>query len=109
MSGEIEAKRISGRTLFKLLFVGLLVVHVSITLVVMLLTVMGVLPLESIGSESQTTTLIGFLGAYLILGILLSPLWVCVAWLSIWPGLWLYSLLRPMSFRYVGKVSDTRA
>jgi len=47
----------------------------------------------------MTTTL--FLGGYLLIGLVFSPVWVGILWLSIWPGVWLYSLFWSMEIWYV--------
>jgi len=99
MRSKISAKRISGGTTFKILLVGFLTFHIVSTLIAIALVVIGVLPLEATNPELTTPLL--FLVAYLIIGVLFCPVWVGFLWLSIWPGIWLYSLFRPMDLGYV--------
>lgn len=96
-------KRISGTSIFKILFIGGLVVHVVITLFIAALVAVGLQPIgESTNLvPTDTMTPIAFLGAYLVLGVVLSPAWVGALWLSIWPGVWLYSQFRPMNLGYI--------
>ena len=102
MRSAITAKRIGAGSTFKLLFLGFVVFHVTSTVIVMLLTAVGILPLESTYADTGVaTTPMLFLLAYLAAGLVLSPLWVGTLWLSIWPGLWLYSLVRPTRISYV--------
>ena len=101
MAQHIEVRRISGKSLFKVLFVGLLVFHVATTILVILLTLLGVLPLEASTQDVELTSLLGFVGAYLLIGILFSPIWVGVLWLTVWPGLWLYSKFKTTTLSYI--------
>ena len=110
MPSRIKVKRISGSTTFKVLFVGFLCFHVATTLLAVLLVLIGVLPLEvadSAATDSMTPLM--FLGAYLLVGVLFSPIWVGAFWLSIWPGVWLYSLFRTMELGYVPSDEQPRA
>lgn len=102
MSSSIIVKRISGGTTFKILFVGFLAFHIISTLVVFVLVMIGALPLDTTNpTVTELMTPILFLGAYLLVGVVLSPIWVGALWLSIWPGVWLYSLFRSMNLSYV--------
>lgn len=109
MVRNIEVARVSGSTLFKMLFVGSLAFHVLITLLIILLTLAGILPLETSAEYVPSTSLIGFLVGYLMLGILLSPFWVGALWLSIWPGLWLYSNFKTMKIHYIEQPNGTHS
>ena len=100
MLTKVLAKRISAATTFKILFVGFVVFHVASSMVVAVLVLLDVLPLEPPTEPLPFNPLLAVF-AYLVVGFLLSPMWVGVAWLSIWPGIWLYSLLRPMKLEYV--------
>lgn len=102
MISRIVVKRISGATTFKVLFVGFLTFHVITTLVIAVLVLFGVLPLEP-ASQTATESMAPFFAvlAYLLLGVVLSPVWVGALWLSIWPGIWLYSTIRPMNLGYI--------
>jgi hypothetical protein len=102
MTAKIAVKRISGGTTFKVLFVGFLAFHTISTLFIAILVVVGVLPLEpTTSTATESLTPLFAVVAYLLVGILFSPIWVGVLWLSIWPGIWLYSLFRPMNLRYI--------
>ena len=102
MPSEIIVKRISGSTMFKVLFLGFLAFHTMSTLLVAVLVIVGVLPLETTAPPaSETIPALYAVGAYLLVGVLFSPIWVGALWVSIWPGVWLYSLFRPMKLRYV--------
>ena len=102
MPSEIIVKRISGSTMFKVIFLGFLAFHTISTLLVAVLVIAGILPLETTASPvPETIPVLYAVGAYLLIGILFSPIWVGALWVSIWPGVWLYSLFRPMKLRYV--------
>ena len=102
MASKIAVKRISGSTMFKVLFVGFLAFHTISTLLIALFVVAGVLPLEpTTSTASESMTPLFAVIAYLLVGVLLSPIWVGALWLSIWPGVWLYSLFRPMNLGYI--------
>ncbi len=102
MHSVVKAKRIGAGSTFKFLFIGSVVFHITTTFLVMLLTLAGVVPLESayVDSDISVSPML-FLLAYLIAGLMLSPVWVGALWLSIWPGLWLYSLVRSTQIGYV--------
>ena len=102
MRSQVTAQRIGAGTLFKLLLIGSVIVHVVATLLVILLTVIGVLPLENTYGDADITAspLVVLLG-YLVVGVVLSPLWAGIIWLSVWPGLWLYSLVRRIRIVYL--------
>ncbi|MDH3642101.1 MAG: hypothetical protein OES38_08390 [Gammaproteobacteria bacterium] len=102
MSSTITVKRISGSTTFKVLFVGFICFHVVTTLLAAILVLIGVLPLELADPASiDAMTPLLILGTYLLVGVLFSPIWVGFFWVSIWPGVWLYSLFRNMELGYV--------
>ena len=88
--------------MFRVLFLGFLAFHTMSTLFVAVLVIAGVLPLETTAPPvPETIPVLYAVGAYLLLGVLFSPIWVGALWVSIWPGVWLYSLFRPMKLRYV--------
>jgi hypothetical protein len=102
MRSKITVKRVSGGTTFKLCFVGFLAFHTVSTLLIAALVVVGILPLEATASpETELMTPLLAVIAYLFVGLVFSPIWVSALWLSIWPGIWLYSLLRPMNLGYI--------
>jgi hypothetical protein len=57
---------------------------------------------EPIGYLSSYTVLL----LYLFLGILSVPFWEGMAWLIIYPCMWLYSKIRPITIRYVAHDLD---
>ena len=96
--------------MFKVLFLGFLAFHTMSTLLVAVLVIVGVLPLETTAPPvSETIPALYAVGAYLLVGVLFSPIWVGALWVSIWPGVWLYSLFRPMKLRYVPHDEQSRA
>ena len=102
MPSEIIVKRISGSTMFKVIFLGFLAFHTMSTLLGAVLVIAGVLPLETTASAApETISVLYAVGAYLLVGLFFSPIWVGALWVSIWPGVWLYSFFRPMKLRYV--------
>jgi len=100
MPSKIAVKRISGGTTFKVFFIGFLVFHIISTLFIAVLVLVGVVPLEATNATESVTPLFAVI-AYLLVGVLFSPIWVGALWLSIWPGVWLYSLFRPMDLGYI--------
>lgn len=100
MSSRILVKRISGGTTFKLIFIGFVVFHISSTLLVAVLVVLGFLPLEATDATASVSPLVAVI-AYLLVGMIFSPIWVGALWLSVWPGVWLYSLFRPVNLGYL--------
>jgi hypothetical protein len=98
---EIRVARLHGMTLFRILFIGLLGFHVASTLLVMVLVLIGVLPVETAAQQPPITTVLAYVGAYLVLGILLSPFWVGMTWVCVWSGLRLYALFRPFRLSFV--------
>ncbi len=95
---SVIARRIGGGTLYKLLLIGMVSLHLVITLTVLVLVLVGVLPVEA--QRPPVIISLGIVAAYLVIGIVTAPLWVGIMWLGIWPGLWIYSLLRPILLRY---------
>jgi len=110
MHSVVKAKRIGAGSTFKLLFIGSVVFHIATTLLMMLLTLVGVVPLENayVGSDISVSPMLVLL-AYLVAGLILCPVWVCALWLSIWPGLWLYSLVRYTHIGYVAAAAAAAA
>ncbi|MGI9327430.1 MAG: hypothetical protein ACR2PZ_19585 [Pseudomonadales bacterium] len=108
MQSQILVKRISGGTTFKLIFIGFLVFHVSSTLLVAALVLLGILPLEATDSAETVSPLLAVI-AYLLIGMIFSPIWVGALWLSIWPGVWLYSLIRPVNLGYIPAVEKSNS
>ena len=109
MPSKIIVKRISGSTMFKVLFLGFIAFHTTSTLLIAVLVVAGVLPLDSTPPVPETMTVLYAVGAYLLVGIVFSPIWVGALWVSIWPGVWLYSFVRPMTLGYVPPDEQPRA
>lgn len=98
---KILSKRISGGTFFKLLLIGSVITHIVLVLVVMVGVLFGWLeptrgdePMSKLDSEL-------FLAAYLIIGVVLTPIWAGIFWLGLYPGIWLYSKLKPIEIYYI--------
>ena len=100
-TSEIQVARLSGPTLFRILFIGLLGFHIASTLLVMVLVLFGILPVETVEQQPPTSTILGFVAAYLLLGILFSPFWVGVTWLCVWSGLRVYAIFRPIRIGFL--------
>ena len=101
----ILIQRLAGGTTFKLLFVGYLVFHLSTTLLVAVALPLGLLPLEPTPDTANTPVML-IVGGYLLIGIIFAPFAVGMFWLSLWPGLWVYSLLRPMRISFSPAMDD---
>jgi hypothetical protein len=86
--------------MFKVLFVGFLAFHTFSTLLIAVLVLAGALPLDPTSATESVGSLFAVL-AYLLVGVVFSPIWVGALWLSIWPGVWLYSFFRPMILGYI--------
>ena len=101
---SVIAQRIGGGTLYKLLLIGMVWLHLVTSLTVLVLVVVDVLPMEAglpPGAEEPSMIItLGIAAAYMAIGVVTAPLWVGIMWLGIWPGLWIYSLLRPIVLRY---------
>lgn len=100
MRSRITVKRVSGASIYKMLFIGSLCFHIVTTLLTIALVMSGAVEVTESAVTDAVSPLL-FLGAYLLVGVLLSPLWVGALWLSIWPGLWFYSLFWPLRLGYV--------
>lgn len=108
MSSHILVKRISGGTTFKLVFIGFIVFHISSTLLVAALVLVGFLPLEATDASASVSPLLAVI-VYLLVGMIFSPIWVGALWLSVWPGVWLYSLFRPLKLGYIPTDEESSA
>jgi len=104
--GNINTQRIAGGTFFKLLLTGSVLTHVLLVLIVMLGTLLGIFTPTQIDMPMPVWKSELFLLGYLFLGLILMPLWAGIFWLSIYPGIWLYSRFKPMVLFYepVGKI-----
>ena len=98
--GKVLSKRISGGTFFKLLLIGSVVTHIVLVLTVMVGVLIGWFeptrgdePMSKLDAEL-------FLAAYLIIGASLTPIWAGIFWIGLYPGIWLYSKLKPMEIYY---------
>ena len=96
----LTVRRLAPGTLFRLLMLGAVVFHVASSLIVLLLVAAGVLPFDAAADEVPLSTLLLIVAAYLVAGVIFTPLWAGVLWLAVWPGLWLYSMVRTIDIRY---------
>jgi hypothetical protein len=99
---EIVITRLSPGSIFKLLCIGMASCQVAFTVIVLGAMLLSGGSLETPGGEpitylSSYTALL----LYLFLGILSAPFWAGMAWLIIYPCMWLYSKIRPINIRYV--------
>ena len=97
---ELTIQRIGGGTVYKLLLIGSIVTHVLISVIGIVGMLFGMftaieagLPITSFNAELITLI-------YLVVGVLIMPLWAGVFWLGIYPGIWVYSKIKPMDIRY---------
>ena len=99
---EIVVARLPPGSIFKLLLIGMCSFQVAFSLIVlgMMLVSDGTLQTPS-GEPSEYLSSYTALALYLLLGLLSTPFWAGVAWLIIWPGMWLYSKISPIKIRYV--------
>jgi hypothetical protein len=99
--GKILAKRIKGGTFFKLLLVGSVVTHVVMTLLVMILVASSFFEPTQAGEPMSILKSELFLVAYLVVGAIFAvPIWAGIFWLSMYPGLWIYSRFRLTEINY---------
>ena len=90
---EIVAKKISKKSLFKLLFVGL---TSGLSVFAILCGIAALFGAETIQWNGVHRTGIEGLLYGLIMGPFLGLLFACFMWLFITPGLWFYSFFRPI-------------
>ena len=100
MTQTLRIQRLAFRTLFKLFCIGLLFAHVAGTLVLFVSVVADVTPAMMAGEKLAPHLGGAVVLIYLVLGLLLVPLWAAVLWCGIAPGLWVYSRIRPVSIAF---------
>ena len=96
----ISSQRIGAGTFFRLLLIGGVFTHILLVLVVMIGTLLGLLTPSAADIPMPIWKSELFLLGYLVVGIILVPIWAGIFWLSIYPGIWLYSKFKPMTLFY---------
>ncbi len=97
---EISSQRIGAGTFFKLLLVGCVFTHILLVLVVMIGIFLGLFTPTEADIPMPVWKSELFLLGYLVIGMIFVPFWVGIFWLSIYPGIWLYSKFKPMTLFY---------
>jgi hypothetical protein len=90
---EIVAKKISKKSLFKLLFIGL---TTGLSMFAIICGIAAFFGAETVQWNGIHRTGIEGLIYGFIMGPFLGFLFACVMWLLIAPGLWVYSFFRPI-------------
>ena len=99
--GKVVAKRIRGGTFFKLLLIGSVVTHILATLLVMISVALGLFEPTQAGEPIPILKSELFLLIYLVVGAIFAvPIWAGIFWLSLYPGIWVYSIFRPTEIHY---------
>lgn len=94
---EIVAKKISKKSLFKLLFIGL---TTGLSMFAILCGIAAFFGAETVQWNGVHRTGIEGLIYGFIMGPFLGLLFSCVMWLLITPGLWVYSFFRPIKVTF---------
>ena len=94
---EIVAKKISKKSLFKLLFIGL---TTGLSMFAILCGIAAFFGAETVQWNGVHRTGIEGLIYGFIMGPFLGLLFSCVMWLQITPGLWVYSFFRPIKVTF---------
>ena len=104
MSRTIQIRRLTARTVFRIVALGLLVPIIGFTLMCGLLAYSGT---QAVFVNGRPVT--GSDG--LLLSMALAPMFWALAsvliWLQLIVGLWFYSLVRPIEIRYIPTKSTT--
>lgn len=96
---DVVAKKISKKSLFKILFIGL---TSGLSFFTILCGIAALFGAETITWNGAHKT--GFEGLLysLFMGPLMGLIFACVMWIFITPGLWLYSFFRPLKVSFKG-------
>ena len=97
---EIHSQRIGAGTFFKMLLVGGVFTHILLVVVVMIGVLLGLFTPTEADIPMPVWKSELFLLGYLVVGIVFVPFWAGLLWLSIYPGIWLYSKFKPMTLFY---------
>lgn len=97
-------EKLSPITILKLLVIGQLVTLFMLAMVLFLMVIVGILPLGP-GNEASMSLSFSALGIYIGATIITLPFWIFCLWLSMVPGLWLWSKFRTISISYT-PISD---
>lgn len=97
MSVEVIAKKISKKSLFKLLLVGFTTGLTSFSLLCGIAAIFGA---ETIQWNGVYRTGIEGLVYSIFMGPVLGVVFACLIWLFLAPGLWFYSFFRPLKLSF---------
>jgi hypothetical protein len=99
---EISMSRLSAGSVFKLILIGTFSVHLAFVLLFLVFMVLSGSPLHAPGGE-PTTYLYSYLMvfSYLLFGLIFVPFGAAIAWVHVWPCMWVYSIFFDMKIRYV--------
>jgi len=98
---KVIARRIKGGSFFKLLLVGSVITHILMTLLVMILVALGFFEPTQAGEPMSILRSQLFLVAFLLVGAIIAvPIWSGIFWLSLYPGIWVYSKFKLTEIHY---------
>ena len=96
METQIEVRRISRNSLFKIMLIGFSTVCIPFSILCGILSLFGA---ETVHWDNQPMTGVSGLLAALALGPLLALFFACLSSVA-WSGLWIYSKFRTMVIHY---------
>ncbi len=100
---EVIAKKISKKSLFKLLFIGF---TVGLTIFSLLCGIAAIFGAETVQWNGVYRT--GFEGLLysIFMGPVLGIVFSCVIWLFLVPGLWIYSFFQPLKVSFKNTLNE---
>lgn len=100
---EVIAKKISKKSLFKILFIGF---TTGLTIFSILCGVAAVFGAETIQWNGIYRTGVEGLLYSIFMGPVLGIVFSCVIWLFLVPGLWIYSFFQPLKVSFKSTVNE---
>ncbi len=100
---EIIAKKISKKSLFKLLFVGF---SAGFSVFSLLCGIAAIFGAETIQLNGVYRTGIEGLVYSVFMGPVFGVLFACLIWLFLVPGLWIYSFFQPLKISFKNCLND---
>ncbi len=94
---EVIAKKISKKSLFKLLFIGF---TVGLTIFSLLCGIAAIFGAETVQWNGIYRTGVEGLLYSIFMGPVLGIVFSCVIWLFLVPGLWIYSFFQPLKVSF---------
>lgn len=100
---EVIAKKISKKSLFKILFIGF---TTGLTIFSLLCGIAAIFGAETIQWNGIYRTGIEGLIYSIFMGPVLGIVFSCVIWLFIVPGLWIYSFFQPLKVSFKNTLNE---